>query len=204
MDQIVNPAEASTLERSQNIVRPPARMTHRSATERRGPRHFIAIERDGAHGLLNLSGQCRPDPFIGIDQKHPIALRQRQRVIEPLPKTIECMDANTRTPASALRTVSSSLPVLTIIRSSQNATLSRQSAILADSFLAMMIAPRLGMPLTRNRDQRFDFAPVTAGSRIAPDRRTSALVEWPGMRSTRTTLPPLASTRSRPTTSSIR
>ena len=74
-------------------------MTHHAAAERRRARHLVAVERSLPHRLLDLRRQRRADPLVGVDREHPVALRERQRLVELPPETVEGVKADAGSPA---------------------------------------------------------------------------------------------------------
>ena len=91
--------------------------------------------------------EFRAHALVGIERQHPVALRERQREIllrAEILRSRACDDAR----ALCLRrccAVSSLEPLSTTMRSSQNARLSRQAAILLASFLVITMAESLGI-----------------------------------------------------------
>ena len=139
-------------------------MAHHAAAERRRARHLVAVERPLAHRLLDLRRQRRTDPLVGVDREHPIALRQRQRLVELAPKTFEGMKADAGSPAlgdphGVVVAAGIDHDALVAERDAVETLRNVHRFVLGDDDCAQ------DRHLAHANCQRFDFAPVTAGSR---------------------------------------
>ena len=122
------------------MVGKPAGVPHRAAAEARQARDLVAVGRPVLDRLRDLAGErraTRSSASIESTQS-PVPCDSARFFCGPKPAKGW---ANTRAPLSvAIATVPSWLSLSTTMRSSQNATLSRQAPMFASSFLVMTIA----------------------------------------------------------------